>query len=424
MTGTFAVKTAPTGGVRWDLRLPGSKSLSNRAVLLAALSEGETVLTNFLYSDDTRHMTRALRDLGLKIVSDESESRCTVTGGRPPEGPRTIFVGNAGTAMRFLASYLALGRGEFILDGDERMRQRPIADLVDALNTLGCRAQVLGQNGCPPVRIRADGLPGGECSIPGRNSSQYISSILMASPCSRSGVVLKVEGEIASEPYLRMTKSMMASFGVPCEQSGSEFRVAPVRYRSPGSYAVEPDASSASYFLAAAAVLGGEARIRGIGSSSIQGDSRFAEVLAQMGCRVRYSSDSVVLESDSRLRGIDIDLNAMPDMVPTLAVTALFAEGPTRIRNVPNLRIKESDRIAALAAEIGRMGGEAREYPDGLEIFPKTGYHEALIETYNDHRIAMAFTVAGLKVPGIVIADPECVSKSFPGYFDTLKTLF
>lgn len=409
--------------VRADFLLPGSKSITNRAMILSALSPGDTVLENFSTSDDSKFLAEAFRQLGMDVSLDGKKHRCRIRGGVLPSGEKELKVGNAGTAMRFLLSWLALGNGNFLLDGDERMRERPIGDLIGALNQLGCDVKSEMDNGCPPVRIRAKGMPGGECSISGKNSSQYVSSLLMAAPASEKGVSVRVTGELASEPYVGMTVGMMGEFGVRVRREGNAFFIPKTPYSGPGKYRIEPDASSASYFFAAAAILGGRVRIRGIGKRAIQGDARFPEILEKMGCRARYGKNWTEVVSDGRLKGIDIDMNEIPDLVPTLAVTALFAEGPTRIRNVANLRIKESDRINALSQELKKMGAGVKEWDDGLEIVPNPPYNKALIFTYNDHRIAMAFSVAGLRVSGIGIGNPGCVSKSFPEFYDFLGKL-
>lgn len=425
MNNKIEIQTLSGGGFKKSFTLPGSKSITNRALILAALSRGRTVLRNFSTSDDSRYLAEAFRTLGLKTSLNEKKRECVITGGKLPSGNEQLFVGNAGTAMRFLLSYLTLGRGEFILDGDERMRERPIGDLIGALNRIGCDVSSVNArcDGCPPVRVRANGMPGGKCPISGKNSSQYVSSILMSAPYSEGGLDLEITDGLASEPYLQMTLMMMEQFGVYAEKkSGQEFRVPVGTYRSPGGYFIEPDASSASYFLTAAAILDGTVTIKGIGTRSLQGDSRFADVLGKMGCKVRKKNGSVTV-TGGKLAGIDIDLNDMPDMVPTLAVAALFAEGPTRIRNVANLRIKESDRIKALAMELTRLGAKVKEWDDGLDIFPNPPYNKCLVFTYNDHRIAMAFSVAGLRIPGIEIENPACVSKSFPEFYSFLRKL-
>ena len=399
--------------------LSGSKSISNRALILASFCPAKTRLTNFLFSDDTVALIGAFRTLGFPVETDESARICTITGGKTLPKYAELNVGNAGTAMRFLASYLTLGSGEFILDGDERMQQRPISDLIEALQRLGVDAECVNGNGCPPVRIRANGVKGGECRIAGANSSQYISSALMAAARTQTGMTIRVEGEAASKPYIDMTIAMMQRFGVKTERDGyGRFEICRQEYRSPGEYAVEPDASAASYFLAGVAIQGGETTIRGLGSESIQGDTRFADVLERMGCGVEWSSDSVTIRSEGKLKGIDIDMNATPDMVMTLCTVALFAEGKTTIRNVGNLRIKESDRISAMATELRKLGAEVEEWTDGLAVTPSGKYRSASIATYNDHRIAMSFAVAGLRIEGVEIENPQCVNKTFPEFFE------
>ncbi len=401
------------------IRVPGSKSMSNRAFLLAALSAEPVTLYHLLESQDTIYMARALSQVGVFIDWDTKTRIAMVKGGRRPTGKHHFFVGNAGTAMRFLVSYLALGEGEFLVDGDERMRERPIEDLLVALRELGVEVVSERGNGCPPVRIEAKGVQGGRCHLPGEKSSQYLSSLLMAAPLFFRETEIDVEGDLASKPYADMTVAMMGHFGVKVRQEGYErFFIEPAEYQSPGKYLIEADASSASYFLAMGAILGGEVRLEGIGSESLQGDSGFAAVLQQMGCEVEYEPQAVVLRSDGKLKGIDVDLNAMPDLVPTLAVVALFAEGQTRIRNVANLRIKECDRLSALATEFQRIGAQVEEGSDYLVVCGNGNYHGVQLHTYQDHRMAMAFSLIGLKVEGIVLENPGCVSKSFPQYFE------
>jgi 3-phosphoshikimate 1-carboxyvinyltransferase len=413
------------GVVKANVSLPGSKSITNRALMLSALAEGTTKLSNFLFSDDTAFMSKALRSAGIQVIMDEKKQECTVRGGVLPGGELSLFLGNAGTAMRFLSSYFTLGNGVFMLDGDARMRQRPIKDLLDALSQLGCDIRSENSDGCPPVRINSSGMPGGNCRIIGKNSSQYISSLLMASPYSRDGVNIVTDGEVASGPYVDMTLAMMRQYGLGSERTGySKFGILPGKYKSPKEYKIEPDASNASYFLAGAAVLGGEIVINGIGSGSIQGDIRFASVLEKMGCEVVISGESIRLRSNGKLKGITEDMNDIPDMAATLAVCALFADGPTKIIKVPNLRIKESDRISALSAELKKLGSGIKENEDGLEIFPGSSYNSAIINTYNDHRIAMSFSIAGLKIGGLEIDNPSCVSKTFPDFYRYFGTVF
>lgn len=421
----YFVKPFKKKVVNLELELPGSKSITNRCFVISALASGETVLRNPLLSDDTIYMMKVLKELGIRIELIGDNEAVRVFGGQIPRGNKEFFVGNAGTTMRFLTSYLSLGDGHFLLDGDERMRQRPIKELVDALRLLGVDVYCVNGNGCPPVMINARGVKGGKAVIGGKNSSQYISSILMASPYFYDGVELSVEEELVSLPYILMTMEVMKSFGVQVDHS--EFRVFRVNsgfYSSPGEYYVEPDASTASYFLAGAAILSGRVKIYGLGRDSIQGDVGFAFVLEKMGCKVRLERDYIELLSDGNLEGIDIDMNKMPDLVPTLAVVGLFAKTPTTIRNVYNLRIKESDRISAIAREISKLGGEVLEFEDGLKIFPLSKHRSVTISTYNDHRIAMAFTIAGLKLDGIAIENPSCVTKSFPEFYDYIERYF
>lgn len=424
MTDSYSVIHHTRGPVHLELRLPGSKSITNRVFILSALAHGETFVQNPLLSDDTVYMREALMKLGVSIETVGQEG-FRIGGGKLPSGEEEFFVGNAGTAMRFLTSYLSLGKGSFVLTGNERMKERPIADLVSALNTLGASIGSAENNGCPPLKISAHGIEGGEAVIPGKNSSQYLSSILMAAPYFKKGCTLRVEGELASRPYLDMTLRMMRDFGITVQEEPSQvFHVPSGVYKSPEDYRIEPDASSASYFLGATAVLGGSVKLLGLTENSLQGDTAFAHVLEQMGCRVTYEKGGLRLESDGKLSGIDIDLNSMPDTVPTLAAVALFADGPTKIRNIGNLRIKECDRISALSHEIHKLGGKTKETIDSLEIFPEKGYNHAPIFTYNDHRIAMAFAVAGLKIEGLSLSGPGCVSKSFPGFFTLWESCF
>ncbi len=411
--------------VDFEVSLPGSKSITNRALIISALTNSSTTLENVLFSDDTSYMLDALMKMGLGINVFKKENIVEVKKGRIPEGEFNFFVGNAGTTMRFLTSYLSLGNGNFLLDGDERMRERPIIDLVNALKDLGVDVKCKFDNGCPPVEINAKGIKGGKTTIKGKNSSQYISSILMAAPYSLNPVEIYVEDELASKPYVDMTISIMKHFGAKVENYNySKFIVNNGEYISPSRYYIEPDASTASYFLASAAILSGKVVIKGLGKNSIQGDVYFANILEKMGCKVHFSEDFIELSSSGELGGIEIDMNKVPDLVPTLAIVALFAKTPTKIYNVYNLRIKESDRIKALKNEIIKIGGKVREFEDGLEIYPVEDYKGDVISTYNDHRIAMAFSIAGLKIEGISIENPKCVSKSFPEFFDYLKKFF
>jgi 3-phosphoshikimate 1-carboxyvinyltransferase len=438
---------------RGAVRVPGSKSLTQRALVIAALARGLSRIEGGLDSEDSRALRLALRRLGAGM-RERSRDRGPLwmvrgTGGvlRPLRAP--LRVGNAGTAMRFLTALVPLGNGRYVVDGDRRMRQRPIGDLVRALRRLGVEARCPRRSGYPPVEVRAaGGIRGGETRLSGSTSSQYLSGLLMAAPLARQSVAIEIEGRLVSAPYVNLTIQVMRAFGARV-QGGSPATAAAARgsrgrarrrYRIPGGqayrgrrYVVEGDASSASYFLAAAAITGGRVRVANLGAQSAQGDAGFASLLARMGCRVKRTrpaievagppGDSVARRGESGgLRGIDADMCDMPDVVPTLAVVALFARSPTRIRGAAHLRVKETDRLAALAREIARLGGSCRETADGLVVSPRP-LRAASVRTYEDHRMAMALALAGLRVPGVRILDPACVRKSFPDYFPRLFKL-
>jgi len=417
-----ALEIRPVSTIRGTVRPPGSKSYTNRALLVAALADGPTILKNALFSDDSKVMTAALRKLGIAVSEEPGASRITVEGasGPAPVKQAIIDAGNAGTAMRFLTPYLTLGKGNFTIDGSPRMRQRPIAELESALRQLG--ADIESAGGFPPVRIIAKGLPGGTAQVDASRSSQFLSGLLLASPYAGERVEIKLVRDPVSRPYIDMTLNVMAAFGVAVEREGYRiFRIASGQHYRAAEYAVEADASSASYFLAAAAISGGQIRIEGVGKESLQADARFGRILAEMGCQVAYEPHATELNGKP-LKGITVDLSDAPDLVPALAVTSVFAATPTRITNVANLRIKESDRIAALAAELTKAGIRVKEYPDGLEIRPgePTG---AAFDTYNDHRIAMSLSLLGLRTKGVIIKDPGCVSKTYPAFFEDLESV-
>jgi 3-phosphoshikimate 1-carboxyvinyltransferase len=340
-----------------------------------------------------------------------------------------LFIGNAGTAARFLSAFLTLGEGEYILDGEPRMRQRPIGDLVVTLEKLGARMEPLQpvadkKMACPPVRIFASGLPGGSASIAGDISSQFLSALLMVAPYAHHAVSLTVSTELNSRPYVDMTLAVMGEFGVFVERDHYvHFLVNQGEYKPKHSYAIESDASAASYFFAAPAILGGAVRVNNISRHSLQGDIAFLDVLEHMGCSIRQGADYVEVSGTETLRGVDIDMRDIPDMAQTLAVIAPFAASPTRIRGIASARVKETDRVAAVCAELSRLGVEVEERQDGMLIQPCADLRPASIRTYNDHRMAMAFALIGLRSPGVVIEDPGCVSKTFPGYFEVLNTL-
>ena len=408
------------------VRVPGSKSLTNRALAIAALADGTTTLTNTLFSDDSHYFADSLRRLGFSLSISNLQSPISIAGGGGliPSSRAELFVGNAGTAARFLTAFAALGQGEFVIDGNARMRQRPIADLIAALTQLGVKVE--SPTGCPPVTVRADGLRGGVSRVAGDTSSQFLSALLIVAPRAESPVEIIVERGLNSKPYVDMTLVIMADFGVTVEREGYErFRIAPQHYRAIAEYAIESDASAASYFFAAPAICGGTVRVQNISRKSKQGDIAFLEVLAQMGCRVTEGEHwiSVGAHRNAPLRGVDVDLRDIPDTAQTLAAIAPFANSPTTIRGIASARVKETDRVAAMCAELRRLGVAVEEYPDGLKIYPCDHIQPATIQTYDDHRMAMAFALVGLRAEGVMVENPGCVSKTFPNYFEVLESL-
>jgi 3-phosphoshikimate 1-carboxyvinyltransferase len=409
--------------------VPGSKSITNRALLVAALARGQSELTGALLSDDTRYMAEALTALGIDLEVDEPGARFVIQGGGGtfPASYADLFVGNSGTTMRFLTAALPLGHGQYRIDGVPRMRQRPIAPLLAALNDLGADVASETGSGCPPVIVRAAGLRGGTTEMAGDQSSQYFTGLLLAAPAAREGVTVRVKGDLVSKPYITITAEVMRAFGVDVsidDVSWKEFVVRQGQHYDGRAYRIEPDASNASYFFAAAAVTGGRVRVKHLGQNSVQGDLRFVDVLGQMGVTVTERSDyiEVVGPREGALRAVDVDMNAISDTAQTLAAVAPFASGPVTIRGVEHMRMKETDRVAALANELRRLGQGVEERPDGLTIIPAP-ITPASIATYDDHRMAMSFTVMGLRAPGVTILDPGCVSKTFPDFFERLNKL-
>jgi 3-phosphoshikimate 1-carboxyvinyltransferase len=412
---------APRGPLDARVRVPGSKSLTNRALLVAALAEGPSRLRGPLVSEDTDAMLRALRQLGIAI--DDAGPDWRIEGSdarlRGPDAP--LHVGNSGTTARFLTAAACLADGPVVIDGDPRMRERPIADLVDTLVALGADCRIEGRDGCPPVRVAGGRLAGGRASIDASRSSQYVSALLMVAPYAGRDVELELRGgRLISRPYVELTLEVMRAFGARAAwREGRLWVAAGAHYRG-RDYAIEPDASAAVYPLCAAAIAGGRMRVEGIPEASIQADLGLLPLLARMGCRVRRGADFVELEGpDGPLQPIDADLNDLPDASLALAVVCLFARGPSRIRNVGSLRIKETDRLHALETELTRLGARAKAGPEELAIEPGP-LHGAEIRTYRDHRMAMAFALAGLRVPGVTIQDPGCVAKTWPDYFSSL----
>lgn len=429
------------------IAVPGSKSHTNRALLLAALAQGTTRLRQALFSDDSLYFTGALRDLGFEVQTDPSTQTITVQGmaGQIPATGADLFIGNAGTAARFLTAMLTLGQGHYRLDGVARMRQRPIGDLVVALNNLG--AQVTAntpdsQSGryrptptptaltadrhaqCPPVTIQAAGLPGGMTPIRGDTSSQFLSALLMVAPQASQPVEITISGPLHSRPYIDLTLDVMADFGVLVERQGYQaFHAVPQSYNSPGEYWIEGDASSASYFFAAPAICGGWVTVENLSRASRQGDISFVDILAKMGCSLSETGGGLQVMGSQQLRGVQVDMADISDTAMTLAAVAPFAATPTTIRNIASSRLKETDRITATCTELRRLGVQVDEYPDGMVIYPCDHFQPATIQTYDDHRMAMAFSLIGLRVPGVQIENPACVAKTFPNFFEVLDGL-
>lgn len=412
------------GPVNAQIRPPGSKSITNRALLIAAIARGSSTLSGVLESDDTKVMVESLRRLGLGLQVDQAQEKIVVVGceGNFPNKKASLDVENSGTTIRFLTAVLGIKGGEYRLDGVERMRERPIGPLVDALNSLGADIAALSPNQSPPVVIRSKVVSGGLVKIRGDLSSQYLSGLLMAGPLVPQGLKIEIEGELVSKPYVLMTIKMMESFGVRCkfDKALTRFEIAGSQVYTGCAYQIEPDASAASYFWATAAICGGTATVCGLNEESLQGDIRFVRVLELMGCKVNHGPDFISVTGPA-LYGIDVDMGDISDTVQTLAVVAAFVKGPTRVRNVAHNRLKETDRIAFLAIELRRLGLQIDEFEDGLQIHPGQ-LHGAKLETYNDHRMAMSLALFGLRVPGLKISNPACVSKTYPDFFSHLQS--
>lgn len=413
-----------THPLKATIGVPGSKSLTNRALLISALANARTRLTNTLFSDDSQYFAKALQILGFNVQLDEANAEMTVTGlgGKIPAQKAELFVGNSGTSARFLTAFLTLGYGEYILDGDARMRERPIRDLVSALTQLGAELEATKE--CPPVRISAHGLPGGKTKIAGHMSSQFLSALLLVAPYAKSPIEIELTTELNSKPYVDMTIAIMQDFGGEIERYGHErFTIRPSLYCPLSTYTIESDASAASYFFAAPAICGGTVRVENISRTSKQGDIAFLDVLGQMGCGITEGNNFIAVTGSGTLNGVDVDMRDIPDTAQTLAAIAPFAASPTRIRGIASARLKETDRIHATCTELARLGVNVQEHEDGMTIHPCERFVPAPVQTYNDHRMAMGFSLIGLRVPGIAIENPSCVSKTFPHYFDVLETL-
>ena len=421
-----SITLGPLNSANGEIQIPGSKSLSNRILLLATLAQGTTKITNLLDSDDIRHMLNALKTMGARYQLEDEGRTCILEGlGGPINVDHAdLFLGNAGTAMRPLTAALCLGAGEYRLHGEPRMHERPIGDLVDALQSLGVDVQYEGTKDYPPLTIKANGIAGGEVSIKGNISSQFLTALLMSAPLAKGDLTIKVDGELVSKPYIDITLHVMKQFGVDVDNQ--DYKAFVIKgnqtYQSPGEIMVEGDASSASYFLAAAAIAGGKIKVHGVGSDSVQGDVKFAEALKAMGANITYGPTWIEAER-GELNGIDMDMNHIPDAAMTIATTALFATGPTTIRNIYNWRVKETDRLYAMATELKKLGVDVIEGEDYITVQPLKDVQHAAIDTYNDHRIAMCFSLVAFSNSAVTINDPGCTSKTFPTYFELFKNI-
>jgi 3-phosphoshikimate 1-carboxyvinyltransferase len=415
-----ALRLEPVRRAAGSVRLPGSKSISNRVLLLAALAAGETGIGGLLDADDTKVMRDALSKLGVSF----NGHKVTGAGGAFPVRKAELFLGNAGTAFRPLTAALCFCNGEYELSGVPRMHERPIGDLVDALRGIGANIKYLRTDGYPPLAVGPARLKTEHVKVRGDVSSQFLTALLMALPLSGRPARIEVQGELISKPYVEITLNVMKRFGIEVRRTGWRyFDVPAATYRSPGRIAVEGDASSASYFLAAGAIGGGPVRVEGVGRDSIQGDVRFTEVLERMGAKVSFGPDWIEASGGQPLRAIDLDLNHIPDAAMTAAVMALFADGPSTLRNIASWRVKETDRIAAMATELRKLGAQVEEGKDFLKIHPGKLKPDVAIDTYDDHRMAMSFSLAALGGVPVTINDPGCVAKTFPDYFQAFRSI-
>lgn len=418
----------PIAKVDCQITVPGSKSLTQRALIAAALAEGSSTLLGPLTSEDTEYTSAALRAMGVEVdVSCAQEWQVHGKGGRIATPVAPIFLGNNGTATRFLTSVVALGAGDFTITGGPRMAERPIQPLMDALKGWGVEISSVANTGCPPLAIQAKGLQGGRTLLPEGKSSQYLSSLLLVAPYAARAATLDVSGEVLSKPYVTMTMAVMEAFGVKvhANEELNHFVVPQGLYRG-RRYQIEGDASSASYFWAAAAVTGGRVTVSNVPNPSLQGDAVLVSMLEQMGCRVEKADAGITVTGPPQLKAIEVDMANCPDVAPTLAIVAAFAAGTTVIKNIAHLRIKECDRLHVMATELAKIGVKTKELPDALIVEGDPGRTKltgAVIDTHDDHRIAMCFAVAGLVVPGISIADEGCVAKSFPDFWQTFARL-
>jgi 3-phosphoshikimate 1-carboxyvinyltransferase len=422
---TESIEIVPVGHpVDFTIRPPGSKSLTNRALICAALADGTSILSGALFSDDTHVMLESLTRLGFSVDANENECVIEVAGlgGAIPNETAELFIKNSGTTVRFLTAMLAMAGGDYRLDGVTRMHERPIGPLVDALSDWGADVTAVSPGGCPPVVIGKTGSLKDLIKVRGDLSSQYLSGILMAAPLVKSGLKIKLDGHLVSKPYVAMTTQVMKDFGAKVltvgTNDGEGFFVPANQTYQATNYSIEPDASAASYFFAAAAILGGSATVTGLHKNSLQGDVGFVHCLEKMGCEVVWNEDSITVKGSAK-NGIDVDMSDVSDTVQTLASVALFVDGPTHIRNVAHNRVKETDRIGNLVIELRKLGVKVEEHEDGLTIHPGP-MNGTTFATYDDHRMAMSFALIGLKQPGVFVEDPDCVAKTYPRYFDDL----
>lgn len=420
------IEIKPLAEIDSDITVPGSKSLTQRALIAAALADGRSRIVGPLDSEDTQYTSAALEQMGIPVKREDDSWEIDGQSGQVRESSKEIFLGNNGTATRFLTSVVALGLSKFVINGDKRMHERPIGPLIEALRGWGVDISSIGGTGCPPLEVKSKGLEGGTTVLPEGKSSQYISSLLLVAPYSRKPASLTVVGEVLSKPYISMTLSVMADFGieVDCNSDFTSFTIPTGCYHAM-DYRIEGDASNASYFWAAAAIVGGRVSVSNVPVPSLQGDANLVPLLARMGCEINREGSGISVSSSGHLEGITVDMGNMPDVVPTLAVVAAFAHGKTEINNIGHLRIKECDRLNAVVTELSKMGAKVEEKQDSMIIHGDGGerLHGAVIDTYNDHRMAMSFAVAGLGVRGVQIEGEGCVAKSFPDFWQRFEML-
>jgi len=420
------IEIIPIKNIDAAIAVPGSKSITQRALIAAALADGRSILHNPLVSEDTDFSSRALKCMGIGVRKEQDCWYIEGSKGIIQVPDDDLYLGNNGTATRFLTSIASLGNGEFIIDGDKRMYVRPIAPLIEALQGWGVDIESINKSGCPPISILADGIKGGKTVLPEGKSSQYLSSLILVAPYAKQPAILEVQGEVLSKPYVAMTIQVMADFGILVDsaQDYSSFSIQQGTYKA-CDYHIEGDASNASYFWAAAAITGGRVTVSNVPVPSVQGDTMLVPLLARMGCNVKQAGHGITVEGTGLLEGIQVDMGNMPDVVPTLAVVAAFAQGPTEITNIAHLRIKECDRLHAVSTELAKLGVRVEERPDSMVVYGEGGenMHQADIETYNDHRMAMSLAVAGLRVPGVKIHGEQCVAKSFPDFWERFGSL-